>query len=82
MNLGPRPIWEPWKIPREDGGWCCRECGEILLQEDFLGTYQGILFQVRGYKCHKCGHHHGAGREYNWRILPIPTIHSTHAGAT
>ncbi len=81
MISGPKPIWDPWNVPREQGGWCCGQCGYVLEQEDFLGQYIGIEFRVKGYKCPNCGHQHGAGRQYNWRLLPIPTICASHQGA-
>lgn len=76
-----RPIYDPWNIPQEEGGWQCKSCGYILEQKDLLGVYAGILFQVKGYRCPKCKHQHGSGKEYNWKILPIPTIAASHQGA-
>jgi hypothetical protein len=76
-----RPIYDPWNLPREEGGWCCGQCGYLLEQKDTTGVYTGVLFHVKGYRCPQCGHHHGTGKSYDWRLMPIPTIHGSHAGS-
>lgn len=77
----PRPLYDPWNHPFDEGGWQCKECGHILEQADLLGERTGVLFHVRGYKCPACGYQRGDGNPYNWRIMPIPVgKHSYIAG--
>jgi len=35
-------------------GHTCRRCGCYLKHEDFIGTYDTVVFYVQGYKCPAC----------------------------
>lgn len=79
ISSSPRPIYSPWELPFEEGGWQCKKCGHILEQKDFLGKKIGVLFHVKGYKCPACGYQRNSGQAFNWRIMPVPV--GKHSGS-